>query len=201
METVMRVNSEMTFSDRYYRRLAENVYKTTWRSIAERLPRFKTAGDEAHLEGSLFFYPDGRAKPFFGLSCIAPVLYGSSLYDELCNLQASIRSALHAEQLGDIFTFLNPASLHMTITDIDPPDIAQPNIPLSDSHLRQRLDQVAEAFARMPSTETITAHACRLTFPDDGIAVSVAFPSSTQLGKILAVDEMIKRETGVSQRE
>jgi hypothetical protein len=80
--------------------------------------------DAKILEGKLGphnekFDPNGTAKPFYGLTCIAWVDKGSELFRELCALQNTFRKEFQEAGLGNIFAFLEPESFHMTICDIN----------------------------------------------------------------------------------
>jgi hypothetical protein len=94
------------------------------------------------LDGdNLKFYPDGKAKTFHGLTCIAWVDRESGLFRNLCELQNRIRRELEKAGLDQHFAFLEPESLHMTICDIE----AGPT-PVRVNRLDDRISQIQRAF-------------------------------------------------------
>ena len=77
--------------------------------------------DTKVLEGKLGlgnekFDPNGIARPFYGLTCIAWLDQKSELFQKLCELQIEFRERFQAAGLGNIFTFLEPKSFHMKPT-------------------------------------------------------------------------------------
>jgi hypothetical protein len=118
--------------DRYNRRIRELDIRSCDVTNLKRNP----GGD------NLKFYPDGEAKTFHGLTCIAWVDRESGLFRKLCELQDRIRKELEKAGLNHLFAFLAPESLHMTICDIE----AGPN-PVRVNKLGDRVTQIQRAFS------------------------------------------------------
>lgn len=143
----------------------------------------------------LKFEPDGRIKPFYGLTCITWIEIGSILFQELTNLQDELRAKLGEAGLADKFAFLNPASFHMTICDLTAEPSKQA---LQPSHAI--CDQIQDTFEGMPRLETVNASVKGIGL-NTTITALVRFDDPAQLDKVLHLEKQIKQATGYDVRQ
>lgn len=151
------------------------------------------------LDGdNLKFYPDGEAKTFHGLTCIAWVDRESDLFRNLCELQDRIRRELEKAGLDRYFAFLEPESLHMTICDIE----AGPT-PIRVNKLDDRIAQIQQAFGSWREIPpSITARIRGLGL-ERTITALVRFDGELEpeLEAILRMEGRIKNATRVDVRD
>ncbi|MFA5369779.1 MAG: DUF1868 domain-containing protein, partial [Candidatus Omnitrophota bacterium] len=93
---------------------------------------------------------DGEILPFAGLTTAVEIKQNTPLHAALIKMQDTIKRELKAEGMDDAVVFLDPASFHMTITDIDPSSAYQSaKTGISFDQISQRLDQMNDAFEAM----------------------------------------------------
>jgi hypothetical protein len=144
------------------------------------------------------FYPDGKAKAFHGLTCIAWIDRKSNLFHHLCELQDTIRREFERAGLENFFAFLEPESFHMTVCDIE----ADPT-PIRVKKLDDRIAQLWEAFdAWHGIPREVTARVQGLGLKQT-ITALVRFDGEleSELEKILCLEGKIKEATNVNVRD
>ena len=141
------------------------------------------------------FYPNGDAKPFYGLTCIARIEPESDLFGKLCDLQERFREEFEQARLGSLFTFLTPESFHMTVCDIDAdPDPTQ--IQLDD-----RIEQVQKAFDQIGKPEKVTSLVRGIGLKQTITALVRFDHNPEELEKVRAMELKIKKATGKNVRD
>jgi hypothetical protein len=141
------------------------------------------------------FYPNGRIKPFYGLTCIAWLEQESELFRKLHDSQRTFKQEFEQAGLAGLFTFLAPESFHMTICDIH----ASPH--LGHIQLDDRIEQVWRAFEQMKKPGRVTCLIKGIGLKQT-IAALVRFDADPgELETVLAVERRIKRVTGVNVRQ
>ena len=140
------------------------------------------------------FYPNGDARPYYGVTCIAWVEQGSELFRKLHDAQQTIKEELDLAGFGGMYTFLEPETFHMTVCDIDAtPDPAQ--IRRAD-----RMEQVRKAFEQVEPAGKVTCLIKGIGLKQT-IAALVRFDRDpTELDAVLALERRIKRATGEDMR-
>ncbi len=141
------------------------------------------------------FAPNGRIKPFYGLTCITWIEIGSRLYQKLTDLQNELRSTLGKAGLADKFAFLNPASFHMTICDLTAESSKQA---LQPSHAI--CAKIQDTFEGLPRLETVSAIVKDIGL-NTTITALVRFDDPVQLDKVLHLEKQIKQATGYDVRK
>jgi UDP-N-acetylglucosamine pyrophosphorylase/radical SAM superfamily enzyme YgiQ (UPF0313 family)/uncharacterized protein YjlB len=166
------------------------------------------------------FYEYGRAKPFHGLTTIAWVKEGSELYKKLCKLQEKLKDRIDTalvEVLGEkeaarfksdgdtpVFSYLDPASFHMTTCDIDPceqyngPEEA--GVKVGTEQLNKRLAQVTEAFEAIGRPGKISTYVEGVGLRGT-ITALVRFSSEEELEKVQAMEKVIKEKVGTAKQK
>ena len=144
------------------------------------------------------FYPDGKAKAFHGLTCIAWIDRKSNLFHNLCELQDTIRREFEKAGLARFFTFLKPESFHLTVCDIE-----AGSTPIRVKKLYARITQIREAFDswhEIPKEVTAQIRGLGL---NQTITALVRFDGEleSELEKILCLEGKIKETTRVNVRE
>jgi hypothetical protein len=144
---------------------------------------------------NLKFTREGKIKPIYGLTCITWVTAGSLLFQQLCNVKTALRNALTEAGLEQFFTFLEPASYHMTICDI-----SASSTPLTLEAVETTQTQIQSTFADSRKTACINAqvHGIGLT---STITALVHFPRESELIKVLRLENKIKQATGTNERD
>ena len=132
------------------------------------------------------FDRSGNIKPFYGLTCIAWINQESELFQELCNLQDTIRRDLREARSGDVFAFLRPESFHMTICDV----VASSN-PIQSEHACVLIEQVRAAFEQIGKPGKVTSQIKGIGLTST-ITALVRFSSELELKKVLAMEGEIK---------
>jgi len=155
--------------------------------------------DVTILEGKLGrndpkFDSTGKAKPFYGLTCIAWIDRTSELFRRLRDLQKTFESDFEQAGLGGIFSFLEPKSFHMTICDIDA------NSDPTQIRVNDRIEEVQRALGQIGTPGRVT---CRI----EGIGLKITitalvrFDCALELKKVLDMEHKIKQSTGVNVRD
>ncbi len=157
-------------------------------------PNDVTAQAEMVNPASLKFDPNGKIKPFYGLTCIAWVEQGSQLFEELCDFQSLIQKELEEIGAGDVFSFLEPESFHMTICDI-----TASSSPSQLQQIRDCTQRVQNAFTQPRKPEDITAHVQGVGLSTT-ITALVDFKSEVELKKVLGLEQKIKQAAQVDVR-
>ena len=133
------------------------------------------------------FDRSGNIKPFHGLTCIAWIDQESELFQELCDLQDTIRKDLGEAGLGDIFAFLRPESFHMTICDV-----VASSSPIQSEHARVLTERVQAAFEQIGKPGKVTSQIRGIGLTST-ITALVRFSSELELKKVLAMEREIKQ--------
>ncbi len=108
--------------------------------------------------------------------------------------------------MGDCVAFLEKPSFYMTVTDIDPSRDKEEDSyyyresGISQKRLRTRLRQMETAFKKIGNPGKITAHINKLWFKR-AISTLVDFPDSSDLVKVLNIENTIKISTKTDVRE
>jgi len=145
-----------------------------------------------HVE-NIKFKPSGEIKPFFGLTCIIKIDPKSKLYEALSLYQDAIKKELAQAGLGNIFSFLNPESFHMTLCDL----VAGPGQVLSKD-AEKYIAEIQGAFSGADKKEPITSQVQGIGFLST-ITALVRFEAE-ELRKTLALERLIKDATRVDIR-
>lgn len=142
------------------------------------------------------FYPNGNTRPFYGLTCIAWIEQGSELFQKLCDLQKRFREEFEQAGLGDVYTFLEPESFHMTVCDIvDGSDPIQPR------RANTLIQQVERAFKQIGKSRRVASLIKGIGLKQT-ITALVRFDSEPkELEKVQAMENQIKRATGENVRD
>ncbi|MBU0510993.1 MAG: DUF1868 domain-containing protein, partial [Chloroflexi bacterium] len=101
---------------------------------------------------NLKFAPSGEIKPFYGLTCIAWVDPETRLYQKLCAVQSTIQAEFKRAGVGHVFSFLEPASFHITICDI-----TASSVPRTMGEAQTVSAQIHDAFSQGQKMEAISA--------------------------------------------
>jgi hypothetical protein len=141
------------------------------------------------------FEPNGKARPFYGLTCIAWIDQQSKLFQELGNLQCTLREALENAELSEIFSFLAPESFHMTICDIE----ASP-APMPKQQFDRYVGQVQLAFQQIGVVGTVVSQVRSIGLTTT-INALVRFNDEPELKKVFDMEQKIKQATGVNVRD
>jgi hypothetical protein len=142
------------------------------------------------------FCPNGDIRPFYGLTCIAWIDQESELFRKLCALQKTFREEFEQAGLGGAFTFLEPASFHMTVCDI----VAGPD-PIQPRRANILIQQVQRAFEQIGTAGQVTSLIKGIGLKQT-ITALVRFDSEPEeLGKVLAMERKIKQATGENFRD
>ena len=133
------------------------------------------------------FDRSGNIKPYYGLTCIAWIDQESALFQELCNLQDTIRKDLREAGSGDVFAFLRPESFHMTICDV-----VASSSPIQSEHARVLIERVQAAFEQIGTPGKVTSRIRGIGLAST-ITALVRFSSELELEKVLAMEREIKQ--------
>lgn len=147
--------------------------------------------DDANLK----FFNTGIIKPFYGLTCITWINSKSELHQKLSAVQNSIQMKLVRASVGHIFSFLEPASFHMTICDI-----AAQSTPLTSSEIETVSFQIQDAFTENHNQETVTSQVRGLGLKST-ITALVRFKQEDELQKVLKLENKVKQATQVNVRD
>lgn len=139
------------------------------------------------------FKPSGEIKPYFGLTCIVRIDPKNKLFDALSRYQHAIENKLDQAGLGNIFSFLNPASFHMTLCDI----FASPT-QISSRNAGKFIDEIQRAFSGDDKKEPITSQVQGIGLLST-ITALVRFEEE-ELRKTLALERLIKDAARVDIR-
>jgi len=151
------------------------------------------------------FEPNLTTKSFYGLTTIAWVKDdGTPLLGQLVAVQARMREALEAAGYGNVFSWLEPASFHMTIADIDPGnklwnENAEPFIEMPADLVSKRVEQVTRGFEEAGAPGPIHARV-------EGIGMKgvitglVRFPVTEELLKVQRLESGIQTRTETKRR-
>jgi len=139
------------------------------------------------------FRPSGEIKLYFGLTCIVRIDPKSKLFDALSIYQDAVKKELDQAGLGNVFSFLNPASFHMTICDI----LASP-IQILSRDAGKYIAEIQRAFSGADKKEPITSQVQGIGFSST-ITALVRFEEE-ELRKTFALEQLIKDATRVDIR-
>lgn len=143
---------------------------------------------------NLKFAPNGEIKPFYGLTCIAWVDPKTKLYQKLCAVQSTIQAEIERAGVGHIFSFLEPASFHMTICDI-----TASSAPRTVEEAKTVSTQIHDTFSQGQTMEAVTAQVCEIGLTSD-ITAFVRFKQESELQKVLHLERQIKQAAQVNVR-
>ncbi len=144
------------------------------------------------------FHPSGEAKRFPGLTTVAKVDLSSAAFNEIKGVQKKIIKRLRQAKMGDVFSFLEPESFHMTVCDIEPSYFYGEATEVPAATLRTVKKQVKKAFKKIGQPGKIKIKTERL-----GLKSTIALLVQTddaQLKKILRIENIIQSKTGVAPR-
>ena len=142
----------------------------------------------------LKFAPSGAIKPFYGLTCIAWVDPKTRLYQKLCMVQNTIQAEFERAGVGHIFSFLEPASFHMTICDI-----TASSTPRSTQEAKTISAQIHNGFSRKKKMKAVSAQVRGIGLTST-ITALVRFKQESELQKVLHLERQIKQATQVDVR-
>jgi hypothetical protein len=171
-----------TILDKYNKRLCQrNIHSndiTILKDIESHNPKFES---------------NGKIKPFYGSTCIAWIDKQSDLFKRLWNLQQSIQNKFEQAGVKDMFTFLEPTSLHMTICDIDASTDYSQVKPLDHvKHIQRSLAQIGRIGKIQTHIQGIGLNT--------SITALVQFNNKCELEKVLDLEQRIKIATNTDCR-
>ena len=139
------------------------------------------------------FDSDGKILPFYGSTCIVWVKPRSELFQQLCALQEELQEALEQAGVRELFSFLEPASFHMTVCDIDAsPDHRQ--VPPFE-----RLEGMQKGLEQIGKVGEIHAGVHGLGLKGT-ITALVSFADHRELQKVLEIERVIKTASATDVR-
>ena len=135
----------------------------------------------------------GKILPFYGSTCIVWIKLQSKLFQRLCVLQEELKEVLAQAGVRELFAFLDPASFHMTVCDID----AGPDCRLVPPF--ERLDRMQKGLGQIGRIGEIHASVQGLGLKGT-ITALVAFEDHRELQKVLEIERVIKAVSATDVR-
>ena len=143
----------------------------------------------------LKFSRNGKIKPYYGLTCITWIDPQSELFANLYDVQRSIQEGFEQSGVSHFYSFLEPASFHMTICDIT----SRPDPPKTEEANTIRA-QVENAFSQGLSLDMVKTQVQGIGLQST-ITALVRFRSETELQKVLLLEKVIKEAVQVDVRK
>ena len=147
------------------------------------------------IPNNVKFTPSGEIKPYYGLTCITWIDPKTHLYQNLCEVQKSIKDDFELVGVGHVFSFLEPSSFHMTICDI-----SSSSSPCTEQEAKIINTQIRGVFSQGRKTKTNTALVRGIGLISTLTAL-VRFTKESELKKALDLECKIKQATKVDVRK